>query len=311
MKNRSSSYSTAKEAAISLSIPVLRKLHGAGQEVLKLTGYQWSTELVDGNRFGLWIKKSNKQRSKDSGKKLLFVPGFGDTPLSWFWVLKILEPSLLKHYTEICLLDYPGYNGFLHHETPINSMDTMMSATAQIFDRVSPHSIVGHSLGGWVTANHSLRGKNPATRVVLVSPSGAFNSEESKQAWRERFMKVVESQNFDDLRPHVFCKEPIWFRFVKPEFERFITHEATREFILSVNENHRMDPHIAAAKSDFWFVWGEKDTLVPIELLDGWLPHLPKKVAQKQVIRLKNVGHTPQMESILLTANSLKKALLS
>jgi pimeloyl-ACP methyl ester carboxylesterase len=301
---------TAKESTARLQ--VLRALHAAAAGVYRAQGYRWKEYSYDGYKIGVWKKRTlgGILRGAKSRKTFVLVPGFGDSSLSWFTCLKILEPLISTLYDEIALLDFPGFSGYLHEEKFFHSMDLFLKSGSETLSRLKAHTVLGHSLGGWLTAYHAGTAAKKPERIILVSPSGVFDSEESKEEWSALFRKLQKSGDFNDLRPHVFHNEPFWFPLVVNEFARFAGSHGIRAFMKSVNEKNLVDHLLHRIKSDVWFIWGEHDTLVPVKMLAGWTRELPDHVGAKQCVRLKGTGHTPQLESPARLAAVTAKILL-
>jgi pimeloyl-ACP methyl ester carboxylesterase len=293
-------------------VKVLRALHSAAAGVYRAQGYRWEEFKVDGYKIGVWRKRTlgGMLRRGKSRKAFVLAPGFGDSSLSWFTCLKILEPLISTVFDEIALLDFPGFSGYLHEEECFHSLELFLKAGSTILSRLNAHTVLGHSLGGWLAAYHAcMAGKKPE-RIILVSPSGVFDGEESKEYWSKLFRKIIKTGDFADLRPHVFHKEPLCFPLVAKEFARFVGTPDVRTFMNSVNEKNLVEDLLPRIESDVWFIWGEKDSLVPIKMLEGWTRRLPGHVGERQCIRLKGIGHTPQLESPTRVAAAAAKILL-
>lgn len=298
---------------------VLKGLHWAAHRLLIVSGYRFEQRRSGELKLGLWRKSF-----RDSGRKrLVIVPGFGDTPLSWMPVVSLLTPFLRRNFDELILVDFPGFRGFLASSPAFHSMDLLMEKLFDAFDSLKPHTIVGHSLGGWLTARYAAlcgKGERPLethpTRhrkytgpesVILAGPSGAFGNETIREAWAERFRKARD-EGFHHIRPHVFGKEPVWFRWMEPEFRRFMSSEAIAQFLSSVRDEHLVEDLLPDVRARVSLVWGEGDTLTPPICASVWLQKLPAS-CRARVVLLKKVGHSLQIESPALTAAALAQLL--
>ncbi len=294
-------------------IKVLRALRSAVAGIHRMQGYRWEEHRVGGYKIGVWRKRTLRGllTRRTERKTFVLVPGFGDSSLSWFPFLKILEPIISTLFDEVALMDFPGFSGHLHEEKGFHSMDLFLRGGSEILSRLNAHTVLGHSLGGWLTTYHAgMAGKKPV-RIILVSPSGAFDDNESKVEWGKKFRKVLKSRDFAHFRPFIFEKEPLWFPLVAKEFAKFIGQEDIRAFMRSVGEKHFVEDLLPTLKSDIWFIWGEKDRLVPIKTLVGWTNRLPAHIGANQCILLKDTGHTPQLESVGRLAAAAGKILLT
>ncbi len=313
-----------------LNIPVLRGVHWAAKQILKGTGYQFEARRSGDLQLGLWRRALNppRQRGRTDGatsRRLVIVPGFGDTPLSWMPLLALLEPLLKRRYDEIVYFDFPGYHGFLSAERSFHSMDLLLGEVADVLDTLRPQAIFGHSLGGWLASHYAGQcgaGNRPRLKtagdahghyagpetVILANPSGVFDDPELKRKWIDLFMRL-RTEGFQLLRPHVFAREPFWFRFFGSEFGKLSDNQEILQFIESVRDDHSVQPMLPQMKCKVWLIWGEKDTLVPTAFSEGWMRHLPAET-EPRLLLLKNIGHTPQLENPAVTAAALAQILL-
>jgi pimeloyl-ACP methyl ester carboxylesterase len=297
----------------------LKVLHSASAKIFQSLGFKWEVRRRGELKIGLWRKswQSAHSGSRQSPKRLVVVPGFGDTPLSWVSTLLFLTPVIYKNYDELILLDFPGFGGFLNHEKAFHSLELMMEATSDVFDSLQPHTILGHSLGGWLTSRYAidcgkkLRPKTTTNhfigplKIILTNPSGVITNREKGEAWRESFQEFFR-QGFNHLRPHIFAREPFWFRALASDFGNFLTRPEIKLFMDSIEDKDMLTDHLDHLACEVWLLWGEKDTLVPIDLSkDAWVK-LEKKVNR---ILIQKSGHTPQIERPLLTVGILARIL--
>lgn len=312
-------------------IPVLQTIHWAAARAMKQAGYQWELRRNGELKIGLWRKKLRAKPTAASGgtvRRMVLVPGFGDTSMSWIGVLPFLKPSLKKNYDEIVLVDFPGYAGFLAQEKAFPTMELLKNHLFDVLDSLTPHTIMGHSLGGWLTTLYAVeceegaRPKMQATgpnqsykkpeSLVLVSPSGVFSGSEAEEDLRGKFQKALDSEEgFKVIRGHVFHREPFWISFVAKNVSHFFKSPETISFIHSFNDSHRIsEERLEKITSKVWLLWGEKDTLVPPTSLPIFLRKLNQDHTLCRAILLKNTGHSPQMEAPATLAVVLSKVLL-
>jgi pimeloyl-ACP methyl ester carboxylesterase len=300
---------------------VLRGLHHISGFVLRKAGYRFEIRRSGELKMGLW-RKSLAPRSSGTRevRRFVLLPGWGDTPISWLNVLVLLRPVLRKKYDEIVLVDFPGFQGFLQNEKCFESMDLLLESSFDVLDSLKPHTVFGHSLGGWIAAAYAGRcGKKerPLTpspgycgpeTVILANPSGAFGSEEQKHEWKARFDRARE-EGFHSFREHLFAHEPFWFRWIVPEFVRFLKREDVTQFMLSFREEHRVEHLLESIQAQVWVLWGEKDSLVPSAWAKTWLECLRNSTLVRGVM-IRGAGHSPHIEKPLATAGVIAQALL-
>lgn len=311
----------------------LKKARWAAHGLLRAAGFELELRRSGELKLGLWRKnlsssgaKTQKIKTKNSTpRRFILVPGFGDSPLSWLYVLSLLKPILKKNYDEVILVDFPGFQGILAHERAFDSMDLLFSKLFDVFDSLKPDTIFGHSLGAWLAsryAAHCGQGERPLgpvpegsrhryigpKTIILANASGVCGSEELKTAWSQRWNEVIAAGDFHPLRPHIFGKEPFWFKYLVPDFGSLKMNEETLKFLRSVTEEHLVEDLAHRIESRVWLLWGENDTLTPTVFSQGWLKFLKRETAVQAVL-LKGVGHSPHIESPHLTALVLTQML--
>lgn len=309
------SYTLIKKFLSSQDLSAVRALHLVAKGIFRATGFRWEIRRHGELKLGYW-RKTLKPRSRKTPypKRFVLIPGFGDTPLSWHLVTVMMQPVLKNYYDEIILIDFPGFGGFLSHERSFPSMDFMMSMLNDTLDSLKPHTIFGHSLGGWLTAHYAAEcgsGVRPYSNklnysgpeaILLSNPSGIFTDAKTRQEW-EAIFRTAMIEGFPALRPHLFKKEPAWFSLIVPHFSQFILREDVHQFMSSFREDHAADRFASQIRAKTWLIWGEHDTLIPASCAQAWQDHLDKNVQfEEQIVMIKGVGHSPHLEAPAATA---------
>jgi pimeloyl-ACP methyl ester carboxylesterase len=301
---------------VSLRKPsLMQAVHWVAHGVFKAEGYRWEVRRNGDMKLGYWRKilKPKDQRSSYP-KRFVLIPGFGDTPLSWHLVITFLQPILKQNFDEILLFDFPGFGGFLSREKSFPSMDLMIQSVSDALDSLKPHTIMGHSLGGWLAADYAAlcgSGARPISNklnysgpqaLLLVNPSGIYPDKNVRQGIVDIFTSCG-LEGISPLRPHLFAKEPSWFRLILPHFQRFFEREDVLQFMNSIRENHEITEVAHQIKSKVWLIWGEKDTLIPVSCANAWLQNLnPARKEDHQAVFICGAGHSPQIEQPAVTA---------
>ena len=314
--------SLLKKWTILKETSLLQGIHLMGEQLFRTLGYRWELRHSGEAKLGYFKKVLRaKDHKKAYPTRFVLVPGFGDSPLSWALVLFFLQPILKQNFDEVILFDFPGYGGFLSRDKAFPSLDMMILSLNDALDSLKPHTILGHSLGGWLSANYAALcggGSRPTANprnysgpdtILLVNSSGIFPNEKLKRRLTEIFLSVVDG-GFAPLRPHLFFKEPSWFKLVARQFMSFLSREDIIEFMKTVKEEHTIADIAHQIKSKVWLIWGEEDTLVPISCAPAWLEHLnPALHHQHHVIFLHRAGHSPHIEQPAVVAAVLAQIL--
>lgn len=297
------------------SASVMRSVHWIARGLFRQQGFHWEVRRKGELCLGIW-KKTIRPRDQHRSypKRFVLMPGFGDTPLSWHFVITLLQPLLNKHFDEIVLFDFPGFGGFLSREKSFPSMDLMISTVNDALDSLKPHTLFGHSLGGWLAGlygAHCGSGERPVSNrlnyagphtLILANPSGVYPDETTKNEIISIF-EHCRKKGFSMLRPHLFAKEPAWFPLIVPDFQKFIQREDIHQFMESVREDHVIEKIAHQIQSKVWLIWGEKDTLVPSACSEAWINSLnADRREHHQVVYLRESGHSPHLEQPAITA---------
>ena len=293
-------------------------LHGVTEKSFTRLGFRWEERRLGEQRIGMWMIPIRRPLPPLAvRKRVVFLPGFGDTPLSWLGVLVAAIPFLRKTHDEVVLVDFPGFGGFLQGDPVFSSMDALMRATSDLLDELRPHVLIGHSLGGWIASYYSwacgtgLRptrsaGKYTGPKVLIpICPAGVDGEPHEREAFEQIFAKA-SVVGFSVLRPHVFGKEPAWFKLVAHEFQSFILRADVVQFIQNVPTEYSLESRIGEIQADIRLIWGENDTLVPTAWAKIW------QAKAKPGIRtfvIPGAGHSPHLERPVVTTAALVAAL--
>ena len=299
------------------SDPVAALHHWLGV-VFRSMGYRWEIFPHPSGEIGMWRKSLHRKPRYRTPRRFVLVPGFGDSPLSWILCLRSLRSTLRKHFDEVVLVDYPGFGGWLNQAPAIASLDDLFSASCALLAELEPHTVLAHSLGGWIVGEFAARKglSNPHAQYevpkvcILVNPSGVYGSEALKLSIQSQFTQA-QKDGFRVLRPHLFAREPFWFRLVEGQMHSFILRPDIQRFMNSVDESHILEDRIGAATGAFWIIWGAQDTLVPVACLPSWLELLGRRKHDQfvQGITINRAGHSPHLEQRRVLSRLLRLIL--
>jgi pimeloyl-ACP methyl ester carboxylesterase len=300
---------------LSVELPTLLQVaHWAARGVFRGMGYHWELHRNGEQKIGYWrIKFREKSQGQSYPKRFVLIPGFGDTALSWQASLTLLNPIFRQEFDELILLDLPGFAGFLFSERSFVSLDLMMVGVNDVLDYLKPHTILAHSLGGWLASHYAAlcgEGKRPVANrlnysgpqsLILINPSGIYGEEKIREELEAVFKRAIQN-GFSVLRPHLFAREPFWFRYVEDHFQRIFKKEDIAQLVSSVKAEHALQGGAAQIQSQIWLIWGEKDSLVPPTCVEAWMSFLnPEFSDRHHAIFLKNLGHCPHLEGPVAT----------
>lgn len=247
---------------------------------------------------------------KGSGKDVVLLHGWGMHGGLWGKFNDLLSTNCRTH-----AIDLPGY-GFSKDS---NNEFTLDSITEDIEDYINYIKqeviIIGWSLGGLITLNLLKRKKVDVNKVVLIATTPKFTKDESNN-WNSAIEQIV----FDNFAVELQND-------YKKTLKRFLSLQTrgadlAREDLRVLNQKltERGEPNIDALKNGLEIlseadlrskkqnktpamtVFGEKDTLVPVEVKSEFEEMF---LNLKQLV-LEKTGHAPFISRPEICAENIK-----
>jgi pimeloyl-ACP methyl ester carboxylesterase len=239
-----------------------------------------------------------------TGRPVLAIHGLGGTKGSF-----LLTVAALSDHFRVLAVDLPGFGD---SDKPIGaSYDPHFFAGAMIglldaleLDRVD---LIGNSLGGRVALEVALQAPERVGRLALLAPSLAWRR---PRRWAPMLRLLRPELGLVQLAPRGVVEEIVrrlvpgadegWMAAAVDEFLRaYLTRAGRSAFYAAARQIYLEAPH---GKNGFWtrlrgiqpdtlFVWGRRDTLVPI----AFARHVADALPQARHLELE-CGHVPQVE---------------
>ena len=240
--------------------------------------------------------------SAGSGKTIVMLHGLGATKIEFMPTLAALAPLGWR----VVAIDLPGYGDTdkplrAPYDAAFFAKWVVATLDALGIDRAH---VLGHSMGGRVALEVGLRAPDRTEQLVLMTPSMAWLTTRPWTPW----LKF--------LRPELGMLQPTPKPFVDgvvrrlvPDSDHHLIAPALDEFMRSYLTPRGRVAFYASARNialespePFWsrltelapeslFIWGRRDTLVPI----GFARHVKKALPAAQHVEL-DCGHVPQLE---------------
>jgi len=290
--------------------------HQIALPALKALGFEWELRSRGEQKLGLLRRRLNKATHLECPRRLVFMGGLGDTPLSWVRIFLGCGDLIRSKYDEIVLFDFPGFAGFLAREPAYDSLEQMKAAVFDALDTLKPQTLMGHSLGGWLAASYDVYRRQRSTgnrhayhgpeKLILVCPAGVLLGEENEAYWKDVFHGAIE-KGFASFEGHIFHRPPIWFRFLKKSFAGFFKKPEIVKFLGSIEREHFLhDRDLKDLKADTTFIWGAQDSMIPSSWVHDWTALMSRPA---RIELMEGVGHSPQIESPLRTIGLIRQIL--
>lgn len=280
-------------------------LHFVLRQAFEASGFKFE-ELKQGDAHFYVIRK--KLRPAEPGKKLrrlVMIPGFGDTPASWMPLYALVGRDLVKNFDEIILIDFPGYVGFLSHQALVPSMAMLRSLVKTVCEANPPTVLMGHSLGGWLAAKTAQELTEPVDHLVVLAPSGLTPDEEERKTFGD-FIMNNQNLQLDEILELVMHEPGNVKYLLNQDVKKFFAKPEIRQFIESVKPGDFIDTTQGFRARKVTAIWGERDQFVPSQWIRHWVEHYGNYL---DAFLVKDTGHLPQLERPIVLAQVLKQAL--
>ena len=237
------------------------------------------------------------------GEPLLMLHGLGATKAEFLPTLAALAPAGFR----IVAIDLPGFGDSdkpfaAAYDPPFFARWVEAAMDALGIDRAH---VLGHSMGGRVALEVGLRHADRVKSLVLMTPSMAWLAERRWAPW----LKLVRPElGLIQPAPKAFVETIVKkvvpgseSQFVAPALDEFLRayltargraafYAAARNIVLEDPKNFW--PGLEALSPESLFIWGRRDTLVPI----GFMRHVERALPRAHHVELE-CGHVPQLES--------------
>ena len=281
-------------------------VHFALKQVFERTGFKFE-ELKQGDAKFYLVRKSFREvKPGQALRRLVIIPGFGDSPASWLPVFTLSIRELERRFDEVVVLDFPGYMGFLSEHAMVPSMDILLGVTKMVCEIYPPTVMIGHSLGGWLAGKVAQSNPKLMEHLILIAPSGLIPTREE----RERFGKFILSNQdlaIEDLLGRIMHAPKKYHEFLSDDVKAFFAKAGVKEFVESVGEHHFIDQTKPFSARKLTVIWGEHDHFVPSQGMRDWVEFYGTYL---DAYILKDTGHVPQLERPLATSEVIFHAVL-
>ncbi|MER9708331.1 acetoin dehydrogenase dihydrolipoyllysine-residue acetyltransferase subunit [Mesorhizobium sp. M0204] len=231
------------------------------------------------------------KKGEGSGWPVVLVHGFAGDLNSW-----LLNQDALGESRTVYALDLPGHGGSAAPPA-LDSIDDLARTIEEFLDAqgLTKVHLVGHSLGGGITAKVALNRPQQVASLTLIAPIGLgaeINSgfiEGILTADRRAEMKTVLERLFHDaaLVSRDMIKDVLQSKRIDGAVEalRQIAERCTG----TQHQVTRVRETLSTVSSPVQVIWGRSDQIIPCE-------HAAKLPEQIAVHRIEEAGHMVHME---------------
>ena len=227
-----------------------------------------------------------------AGPVVVLLHGLGSKKEDW---LPVLAPLAQKYRLLI-----PDQIGFGHSDKPL--MDYTIQTYVDFLNeflrelKVEKASLVGESLGGWITAMYALEAAGskrmvPVEKIVLVDAAGLSNPNAlpplnpGSLADMRRLMQAVfydTSWLSDEQLAELFTEK-------LANHDGYTVHSLLSSFAVA---SELMDSKLTKIQTPTLVVWGKQDALVPLSSGERYAAGIPGA----KLVTFDKCGHVPPFE---------------
>lgn len=240
------------------------------------------------------------------GDPLVCLPGLGGTKASFLTTIVALASE-----RRVIAIDLPGFGD---SDKPFGGRydaPWFANAVTGLLDELGLEraDLIGNSMGGRVAIEVGLRDPDRVGKLVLLSPAMAWLHHDRRLEWLLRLplprLGLIQPTPRLLVDPLVRMLVPNadggWVGAGVDEFLRAYCKPAGRfAFYESARNIFRDEPHgdqgfwkrLAGLSPETMFVWGRRDTLVPV----AFMKHVEAALPAATHLEL-NCGHVPQLEA--------------
>lgn len=216
---------------------------------------------------------------------LVLVHGLGTSSSTWINILPEIRNM------RILAPDLPGF-GFSPAPEKIPTLHQYEDWLARFLDATAPgpFTLVGHSMGGWITVMYALRHENRANHLVLINTAGMYY--DGVDSLRDAFV-LHSTRDTRVLLDRIWVRYPWYFRPFTPFVFRDLVRRRVPEIVGNVRREDFVDTGLGNLSIPVSVIWGLGDKLIAPDALRI----LEEKLSPHRIHTIKNSGHVPQLQA--------------
>ncbi len=228
---------------------------------------------------------------------LLLVHGLGTSSSTWIHIF----PQLKK--LRVLAPDLPGF-GFSPAPPNVPTLEYYVKILEDFAAALvpGPYTLLGHSLGGWITIRYTVHHREQVNHLVLINPAGIFY--QGVESLRDAF-DLHSPRDTRVLLDHIWMRYPWYYRPFTPFVFEDLLRRHVPQIVRGIHEADFVNDDLARLTLPVSVIWGLGDRLISPEALRI----LEAKLPAKRIYTIRDSGHVPQLEAPAELMNILRKAL--
>lgn len=218
-----------------------------------------------------------------------FVHGMGDSALTWDGVMLGRGAPPLPAGTRLLAVELPGTEGSGPSDYAVPAQAAAVKAA--LATRCPRWTVVGNSLGGWISAELALQWPEGVESLVLVNAVG-LSDETGLLLETARILADPTVEKLKDFSGRAYFKARPAPARAWPAVVDSIKSRPTRETLAAFKLEHVLDRRAKALKTPTIVLWGAADRVVPASMGERWVRLIPGATLRL----IPDCGHLPQQE---------------
>ncbi len=254
-----------------------------------------------------------RDRGEKSAPVLLFIHGTSASLHTW-------EPLIAHEKLQdfrLVSLDLPGHGLTGANESNIYTREVFSQAIVDTLDYLDVEKavLIGNSLGGRIAWQTAVSFPERVESLVLLAPSGANKQGPSSSNigfkilatnWGQLLMQRLTPRFLIERSlKQTVVDDSIVTPFMVDRYWELLKMQGNRKAMASLASGRRLQTvgfdEFASVRLPVLTIWGAEDTVLPVYMLDQFVQKQP----EMEVLKLENIGHLPQEESVDAVANRI------
>lgn len=227
----------------------------------------------------------------------VMVHGFSSSADGW----NRLAGQLTKRY-HVIAPDLPGWGESTRADSASYGYPAQVERLHQFLEQlgVKRFHLVGHSMGGGISARYAALYPEQVITLGLIAPHGVQEPEQSELARSvaqgDNWLVVSSMEGFERLMKNLFVKRPFVPRSVlKHLAEQTISRSAkTHRIFEEIHSSTPLLEELKQIKAPTFIVWGDDDKLVHVSAAEVFR----SAIQNSEILVMKQTGHMPLLENV-------------
>ncbi len=219
---------------------------------------------------------------------LVFIHGLGTSASTWANIL----PDLASDYRLIAP-DLPGFGlSIPKNESTAPTIDELVATLEQFVEETleGNFSLVGHSLGGWLSMKYALKHPQRIDHLVLINTAGIYC--QGVESLADLF-NIRSTKDTNRLLDRIWMRYPWYFRLFTPFVFEDLVRRKVPEIVQAIREEDFVNAGLSRLQMPVSVIWGQGDRLLSAESLSILAERLPART----IHMIEESGHVPQLEA--------------